>query len=226
MYNGRLELDDALNNEQFLLYLDRQQFIECYKMLAKYEFHKLTEFLLEESLDPLKDLDFIPDLFFSHLSFSEFNIPDRIKKLGGHAFSHNQELEKIYIPDSVTQANVYTFYNCNKLKEVRLSHNQKILSQHMFQDCKELLQIDIPEGITELGESCFESCFALRKVKLPHSLVSIDGKAFCSCSSLKNITYNGTIEEWKQVAESRPYVWLRVPTTKIYCKDGETNLRR
>lgn len=225
MYNGRLELDDALNDEQFLLYLDRQQFVECYKMLAKYEFHKLTEFLLEESLDPLKDLDFVPDLFFSHLSFSEFNIPNRIKNLGGHAFSHNQELEKIYIPDSVTQANVYTFYNCNKLKEVRLSHNQKILSQHMFEDCKSLKKIYIPTGVERIELNCFTNCFSLERLKLPRSIKEINAYAFASCTSLKAISYEGTMEEWRQQVHCGTYVWLRVPTKTIECIDGTTRLR-
>lgn len=220
-----MDLTDALQDEMFIRNLDNQNFEACYEMLAEAERYQLARFLVEESLDPLKDLDYIPDVLFSHLSFETFNIPDRIKKIGKHSFSHNDELEYITLPDNIELIQSYAFYNCKNLKEINIPQKVKKISFFCFGDCESLEEITLPEGIKTIEPWAFSSCLNLKKIYLPKSLEQIEAAAFNGCKNLKDIFYAGTIEEWKRVFKGKS-IFRDVPTRLAKCSDGKGLLRQ
>ena len=51
-----------------------------------------------------------------------------------------------------------------------------------------------------VSSSAFENCIQLKKVIIPKSVTSIGDSAFSNCTNLKEVYYNGTIEDWCNIA--------------------------
>jgi hypothetical protein len=59
----------------------------------------------------------------------------------------------------------------------------------------------------------------LTSITIPEGVTSIGYGAFRYCSSLTNITYTGTISEWKAIRKSS--YWNDTPSHyTVYCTDG------
>ena len=69
-------------------------------------------------------------------------------------------------------------------------------------DCSELRSIKIPDSITKIAGSTFYGCSSLESIEIPKSVVVIGAGAFNSCGRLENIYYNGTKEQWNDIAVS------------------------
>lgn len=95
----------------------------------------------------------------------------------------------------------------------------------------------IPEGVTEIAKLSFlvwvwgntpgwvvdSGCKTLESLVFPLSLKEIGERAFESCPLLSEITYCGTIEQWKAVEKDKD--WCKdVPATAVKCTDGEVQL--
>ena len=191
-------LEDALQNELFMRNLDIYDFEACYEALAETERYKLAQFLLEESLDPLKDLDYIPDLLFSHLDFSYFNIPDRIKTIGRNAFSQCKELEQLSIPSNVTRIEKFAFADCLKLSDIDFNDSLELIDVGAFMSCENLKVIMLPSKLKLISPQCFMES-GIEELFLPNSLEAISANAFSGCKKLNKIYYKGTMEDWKKV---------------------------
>lgn len=88
---------------------------------------------------------------------------------------------------------------------------------------KDIVSAEIPEGIHGLGSSAFADCHELTSVSIPSTVVDIGFDCFKNTPKLKEITYNGTVERWKNV--SRGSNWLRKSGTKtVKCLDGQINV--
>ena len=76
--------------------------------------------------------------------------------------------------------------------------------------------LHIPEGVTKIDYSAFCNCANLKSVTIPSSMTWIDdvyGEE-SDCRSITNITYNGTISQWKTIEKQS----LRDVT--VNCIDG------
>ena len=77
----------------------------------------------------------------------------------------------------------------------------------------------IPNSVTSIGEDAFSGCDGLSSIKIPASVTSIDGYAFSVCTNLTSIIYEGTQEQWNNIAFGE--YWNKgVPATSVTCSDG------
>ena len=218
-----LTLEAAINDAQFNSYLDADKYEQCYAMLQPEERHLLAEFLMYESLDPLNGLDYIPDLLFSHLDFSYFNIPDRIKTIGRNAFSQCKELEQLSIPSNVTRIEKFAFADCLKLSDIDFNDSLELIDVGAFMSCENLKVIMLPSKLKLISPQCFMES-GIEELFLPNSLEAISANAFNGCKKLNKIYYKGTMEDWKKVKKGISS-FRDVPTRLVRCSDGTMRLR-
>lgn len=108
----------------------------------------------------------------------EINIPDTVNKIGRHAFSFNENLNKIDISGtSVEKVDVMTFANCTSLTEVILPESLKLIDLAAFIGCENITEIELPEGLEEVGQSAFLGT-AMMSVRIPASVTTIGYCAF------------------------------------------------
>lgn len=96
------------------------------------------------------------------------------------------------------------------------------LAASAFSGCSNLEYVNFPEGLISVSADAFVNT-RLRSADLPHSLQILYDQSFRGCSSLRNITYNGTIEEWGNVSKGTNWN-LDVPATVVHCTDGDATI--
>ena len=93
---------------------------------------------------------------------------------------------------------------------------------------KMIKTIILPDSVSKFSVKTFGSCSNLISISIPAGLTTWDRMAgynasytFSGCSSLTDITYRGTIEQWKAIDKGR---WWNqgVPATVVHCTDGDT----
>lgn len=102
-----------------------------------------------------------------------------------------------------------------------LTHLSKIPASFHFAD-NNLTSFEIPDHIQLIEDSAFTDCRRLSQLKIPVSIKAINDKAFYGCTDLEYIHYNGTIDEWGNIAKGRKY-WTRGnnwDSKFIICTDG------
>lgn len=99
-----------------------------------------------------------------------------------------------------------------------LDYSNKIYSW-MFSNSM-IKQLDIPNQITEIESSAFRDCFWLTKVHIPLSIIAINEYAFSGCYDIEDITYEGTITEWKDV-DKNGSIFYDCYTDVVHCSDGD-----
>lgn len=111
-------------------------------------------------------------------------------------FAHKTTLSTMTFPDTFTRLGESTFTGCSSLEYVYFS-----------------------EGLISIGADAFVNS-RLKRIDLPHSLEIIYDRGFRGCEYLRNITYNGTIEEWENISKGTNW-HLYVPATVVHCIDGD-----
>ena len=159
-------------------------------------------------------------------------VPDSIKRLGSHAFSHckalsvilpegvttigmrafiaSLDLKSVYIPDSVTDIGIDAFFNCVKLEEITIPSGLTVINNGVFGGCSRL-DITIPENIKSIGECAFSQC-GFRKLTIPNGVTVIDESAFSSCYRLKSVLIPASVTHIGAGAFSR---WNRLKTITV-----------
>ena len=61
----------------------------------------------------------------------------------------------------------------------------------------------IPGGVTKIGAYTFGTCSALESIKIPSSVTKIGNNAFENCSALTTVIYDGTVDQWKDLINSK-----------------------
>ena len=79
---------------------------------------QITEILLEAGIDPLKDLDYIPENYLAGSDLGSFTIPEHIKIIEEYAFNECQKLKIIYFPNSLEIVKFRAFRNCHSLEDI------------------------------------------------------------------------------------------------------------
>ena len=93
---------------------------------------------------------------------------------------------------------------------------------------KMIKTIIFPDSVSRFSVRTFASCSNLISISIPAGLTNWArmtpggySYTFYGCSSLTDITYRGTIEQWKAIDKGR---WWKdnVPATVVHCTDGDT----
>lgn len=128
--------------------------------------------------------------------------PNNTYAINGFAFAI-RNLTSIDIPDSVTSIGIGAFSGCTSLTSVTIG-----------------------SGVTSIGKYAFQICSKLTSVTIGNSVTTIGDYAFCGCDKLTTIKYNGTVEQFNNIAKGK--YWNMdsqaldyIPAGKVHCSDGD-----
>ena len=155
---------------------------------------------VNDDLNKLKSLSYIPESFFSNSKIKSIDIPGNIKSIEREAFS-----------------------NCKKLEDITFSVGLKDIGEQAFYGCTRVEFIDFPEGLTTISDGAFMDCKSLISITIPTSVKSIGDDAFSFCPRLYEIRYNGTHQDWQQIKLGKRWAFHSLINI-IECTDG--TLRR
>lgn len=86
-----------------------------------------------------------------------------------------------------------------------------------------VIRVFIGSGITKTGDYAFDGCSGLKEITLPASLTEFGYRSFHGCDALETVYYEGTIEQWIELAYSYPGDENPLTLLKAVCADGEYN---
>lgn len=143
----------------------------------------------------LKTVDERCFFMYSSGGFKELIIPKNMSNIGERAFVCC-EIESLTIPENIRIIGNYAFHECGKLKSV-------------YVQC------------TTVGGFMFTRCTALTELVLSTNVKTIKEHCINYCSRLAEITYEGTLEQFKAISG---YNYLMTAAysglKKIACVDG------
>lgn len=201
---------------------------------------------LQYKLEKLKNLDHIPDFFFSDSSISSIVIPSNIKSIGEFAFVNCFNLKRVTIPDSVTDIGRSAFRGCRSLTSITIPSNVTDIGSYAFAGCRGLTSITIPDSVTWIEGGTFNGCNSLKSIRIPdmttviggivfagcrdltsvtipNSVSIISDRVFADCVKLKEITYKGTKADWNKIKKQPAWNYYSSIKT-IHCTDGDIEI--
>ena len=107
-------------------------------------------------------------------------------------------METVFIEDGVQEIEDDAFTECTSLKNLRLPGTLEDFLCDSFSECSSLETIVIPEGVKNVN-SAFIGCDNLSYVSFPKSVEFIYAYILGDCNNIKEVTYNGTKEDWTKV---------------------------
>lgn len=200
--------------------LEKVSLPETVKTIGKYAFSDCDALV---KVDLPTKLTNISEGLFSHCNnLTEIFIPKDVTAIGDHAFSMCNNVVITTLPDSIEVIGNSAFEQCTKLKAL-LPKNLKSIGSQAFWFC-DFDSIIIPEGVTDIGDCAFEMCRNAITVYLPSSLKKIYLGAFSGCTKLTQVSYGGTLDQWKAIRiDTFVDEWSNIDniiSAKVRCTDG------
>lgn len=149
------------------------------------------------NVDPLKKLNYVPNYFAWGLPIESINLPDNIKTIDLAAFA-----------------------DCTDLKNIRWSRNLKRINSEAFKRCVSLDEVILPESLETLSDGVFLGA-GLSKLTLGPNITDIRTDLFRGCGNLKEITYRGTLDNWRRALTSTEGAIGITPGMIFHCADGD-----
>ncbi len=94
-----------------------------------------------------------------------------VTRIGGHAFSLNENIISVVIPEGVFRIGNNVFDGCSNLTSVTLPQSLTTIADRAFYKCTSLPSITIPAAVTKLGEDpmdpyVFYGCSSLAEINV------------------------------------------------------------
>lgn len=149
-----------------------------------------------ESYNSGGDLEIPSGAFTSKATLISFVFPDKLKVIGGSAFTDCSSLSgSLILPEGLEDIQAAAFRSCKSLTgKLQLPSTLKKIGRKagylsywdgVFLDCGFVCKLTLPEGLEEIGMGSFRDCKGLYgELKLPDSLQLIGEGAFSDCSNL------------------------------------------
>ena len=151
--------------------------------------------LYESGIDWMQELQYIPEYAF-----------------------YGSNIQTIDIPDSVRSIEWKAFQGCTSLTSVTIGSGISRIGDAAFRGCTSLTSINIPDSVTRIEDEAFRGCTIITNVNIPNSVQYVGRAAFLNCGYI-NISYNGTIAEWKTLIDNNSRVF-KYTTYTCNCTDG------
>ncbi len=129
-------------------------------------------------------------------------------------------ITSVIIPDTVTEICMKAFRNCTELTFVEIPNSVTTIGDCAFYGCTKLASVEIPDSVTTIGGSAFYDCpmsyvvvsknvvnwgyFAFREARaiyVPKD-ANFEADAFSFDTNFSDIYYEGSEEEWANIAPS------------------------
>lgn len=200
-----MNIKDFIRDNELLI--DNLKFDEVYKKLIgnPNETPMLTRLFYEIGINPLTVLNYVPEYYL--VATESFNINLIIP-------NHVEEIRTMAFMGSGIKSCVFDM-NYSKLHEV---------NYRAFGDTNNLRQVIFPNSLQVLGYAVFENCKNLEMVSIPNK-VKMLAEIFYNCDKLKQLTYRGTMNEWKNIYRTfDERVFNGSVIESIKCLDGEIRI--
>lgn len=176
-----------------------------------------------KSLDLTKsnivDIDFCA--FDKCVELEHIGLPSTLKSIGKYAFVYCRSLTTIDLPTGLEEIGEYAFSNCVQLKSITIPPFIETINQYSFYHCVSLTSVVVlGDELTFIEAGAFKACDNLTQVQLPASLISISNGAF-SGTHLQEITFKGTIKQWKAIKKDPEWKGYKHGPIIIHCSDGD-----
>ena len=141
-------------------------------------------------------------------------LPESLTKLGMYVFTGCDALKSIFIPKGVTEIGWRNSFSGGvwgnpQLESITVDSRNTVYhsegncliatrSKHLITGCKTSI---IPDdgSVTSIGDA-FKGCSGLKEIFIPQTINRIDMDAFLFCPNLKDIYYEGSEEQWKEIS--------------------------
>ena len=135
--------------------------------------------------------------------------------------AYTPELEHVVIGDGITKLGDRLFINSSKLTSVIFPSSLAEIAQKTFMNCTSLVSLDLSAApLATLGGNMFSGCSKLESVTFPATLTALGSGAFAK-TNLAEITYKGTITQYKALADSGKADDLKNDYYLVHCTDGD-----
>lgn len=147
-------------NKEYFVKNDLEGFYNTiFELGYEYDTGRITEFLLNLGVNPLKYMSYVPENFLCDSTVvKSFEIPNRILKIKEYAFFSCELLESIEIPDGIKELDFRSFAFCENLKSVKLPNSLEKIGEEVFYHCENLIDINIPKNLKKVDSSSFAGC--------------------------------------------------------------------
>jgi len=156
---------------------------------------KFTELLISEGVDPLEQLDYIPEHYLTGASIDKFVVPKHIKRIKQFAFANCSQLTDVIISNGVTSIDYGAFSGCESLVQAHIPDSVTELGLSVFCNCSGLVSVTLGKGVREIPPAVFYNCVNLKQVVVPNGVASIRERAFTLCRSLTKIIVPDSVKE-------------------------------
>jgi predicted ribosomally synthesized peptide with SipW-like signal peptide len=187
-----------------------------------------TEVVIPSEINGIPVTSIGAEAFDSNTTITSVTIPDTVTEIGNDAFSDCANLSSVKLGDGITSLSAGIFSGCTNLRsltlpntitsiEARALHssgiesiiipsNVKEIATSSFFDCENLTSVTIEDGVEDIGYGAFanikdDSYSSTISVTIPKSVKSIGCGAFAFNGGNIEITYSGTLEEWKTITK-------------------------
>ena len=163
-------------------------------------------------------LEWIGDgAFMSCTALTQVTLPDGLKKLGDSVFNSSGLTSQPAWPSGLEEVGGSVYKLCEDMTGTgtlpggALGDN----ASSMFDDSN-ISKAVIPDGVTRIPSQAFSSCSKLTFVYIPASVTTIDDMAFYGSNKIAQIYYEGSEEDWENIAiGSHSYDYLKRAT--LHC---------
>lgn len=106
------------------------------------------------------------------------------------------------------------------IDQVEIPQTIRHIGSYAYSECANLVHVNIPEGVVQIDMGAFRSCKSLQTIKLPSTLTKVGDFSLYLCPALSEISYNGTIHEFKTLVERSWNFTSGRQDVKVTCVDG------
>ena len=136
--------------------------------------------------------------FVRFTNLREVNMGSTVRRIGASVFEECRNLTYITIPDSVEYIGPRAF-RASGLETIHFGENVRTIGSAAFMGSM-LTRVELPESLGIIPSSVFASCKHLSEIYIPSSVHSIQPTAFNYCTELTDVYFDGTEEEWNNIA--------------------------
>lgn len=146
-------------------------------------------------------------------AITSIEVPDTVTSIGEMAFLGCTSLKTVKLSTGVAKIEKNAFGSCSALQEVQVAKdnpNFSSLDGVLYSKAQDTLVIypaaktdaayTIPSGVTSVAMYAFSENPYLETLTIPNSLIKVGDSTFFNCKNLRSVSYNGTEEEWNQIA--------------------------
>ncbi|MBR2130963.1 MAG: leucine-rich repeat protein [Oscillospiraceae bacterium] len=166
--------------------------------------------------------DTLTDMFWNSLSgctnLVQVHLPAQMTHLPANLFAGCTSLRSVEMPQGLVEIGYHAFEGCTALETV-VWHDLTKIGTKAFSGCTKKTLINFPDTLTEIGKDAFSGS-GLKLVKLPKgipdiaflggadelttvfipkSVKDIEIGQFANCKNLKQIDYEGSKLDWKNI---------------------------